>query len=86
MLVYDEAGSWPDLKKAVIQGEALVNIGGTRFGIKIIGGTGGDKGPALEGLKSIYYNPEAYDILPFRHKYTQTGEEALTGFFIPAFA
>ena len=86
LLVYDEAGSWPDLKKAVIQGEALVNIGGTRFGIKIIGGTGGDKGPALEGLKSIYYNPEAYDVLPFRHKYTQTGEEALTGFFIPAFA
>ena len=86
LLIYDEAGSWPDLKKAVIQGEALVNIGGTRFGIKIIGGTGGDKGPALEGLKSIYYNPEAYDILPFRHKYTQTGEEALTGFFIPAFA
>ena len=86
LLIYDEAGSWPDLKKAVIQGEALVNIGGTRFGIKIVGGTGGDKGPALEGLKSIYYNPEAYDVLPFRHKYTQTGEEALTGFFIPAFA
>ena len=86
LLIYDEAGSWPDLKKAVIQGEALVDIGGTRFGIKIIGGTGGDKGPALEGLKSIYYNPEAYDVLPFRHKYTQTGEEALTGFFIPAFA
>ena len=86
LLIYDEAGSWPDLKKAVIQGEALVNIGGTRFGIKIIGGTGGDKGPALDGLKSIYYNPEAYDVLPFRHKYTQTGEEALTGFFIPAFA
>lgn len=38
LLIYDEAGSWPDLKKAVIQGEALVNIGGTRFGIKIIGG------------------------------------------------
>ena len=86
LLIYDEAGSWPDLKKAVIQGEALVNIGGSRFGIKIIGGTGGDKGPALEGLKSIYYNPDAYDVLPFRHNYTQTGEQALTGFFIPAFA
>ena len=46
----------------------------------------GDKGAALEGLKSIYYNPEAYDVLPFRHSYTQTGEVALTGFFIPAFA
>ena len=86
LLIYDEAGSWPDLLKAVIQGEALVNIGGSRFGIKIIGGTGGDKGPNLAGLKEIYYHPESYDVLPFRHKYTQTGEEALTGFFIPAFA
>ena len=86
LLIYDEAGSWPDLKKAVIQGEALVNIGGTRFGIKIIGGTGGDKGPNLDGLKDIYYHPEAYDVLPYRHSYTQTGEQALTGFFVPAFA
>ena len=86
LLIYDEAGSWPDLLKAVIQGEALVNIGGSRFGIKIFGGTGGDKGPNLAGLKEIYYHPESYDVLPFRHKYTQTGEEALTGFFIPAFA
>jgi hypothetical protein len=70
LLIYDEAGSWPNLKKAVIQGEALVNIGGTRFGIKIVGGTGGDAGPNLEGLKDIYYNPQAYDVLPYRHKYT----------------
>ena len=85
-LIYDEAGSWPDLKKAVIQGEALVNIGGKRFGIKIVGGTGGDKGPALAGLKDMYYNPRAYDALPYRHNFTQTGEEGETGFFIPAFA
>ena len=86
LLIYDEAGSWPNLKKAVIQGEALVNIGGTRFGIKIVGGTGGDSGANLEGLKDIYYNPQAYDVLPYRHQYTQTGELALTGFFVPAFA
>jgi len=33
----------------------------------------------------MYYNPITYDILPFRHKYTSTGDEVLTGFFIPAF-
>jgi hypothetical protein len=74
------------LKKAFIQGEALVNIGGERFGIIVVGGTGGDSGANLEGLKDIYYHPEAYDVLPYKHRYTQTGEEALTGFFIPAFA
>ena len=85
LLFYEEAGSWPLLRKAWIQGEALVAIQGQKFGIKLAGGTGGDSGPALEGLREMYYNPNTYDILPYRHKYTSTGDEALTGFFIPAF-
>ena len=85
LLFYEEAGSWPLLRKAWIQGEALVAIQGQKFGIKLAGGTGGDSGPALEGLREMYYNPITYDILPYRHKYTSTGDEALTGFFIPAF-
>ena len=85
LLFYEEAGSWPLLRKAWIQGEALVAIQGQKFGIKLAGGTGGDSGSALEGLREMYYNPITYDILPYRHKYTSTGDEALTGFFIPAF-
>lgn len=85
LLFYEEAGSWPSLRKAWIQGEALVNIQGNKFGIKLAGGTGGDSGASLEGLRDMYYNPITYDILPFRHKYTSTGDEVLTGFFIPAF-
>ena len=85
LLFYEEAGSWPSLRKAWIQGEALVAIQGQKFGIKLAGGTGGDSGSALEGLREMYYNPITYDILPYRHKYTSTGDEALTGFFIPAF-
>lgn len=85
LLFYEEAGSWPLLRKAWIQGEALVAIQGQKFGIKLAGGTGGDSGPSLEGLRDLYYNPITYDILPYRHKYTETGDEVLTGFFIPAF-
>lgn len=85
LLFYEEAGSWPLLRKAWIQGEALVAIQGQKFGIKLAGGTGGDSGASLEGLREMYYNPVTYDILPYRHKYTSTGDEALTGFFIPAF-
>lgn len=85
MLIYEEGGSWPNLTKAFIQGDALVGIQGSRFGIKVVGGTGGDTGAALEGLRDIYYNPDVYDVLPFRHNYTYTNEEAFTGFFIPAF-
>ena len=58
-LLFDEAGSWPDLETAVIQGDALVEIGGVRFGVAIYGGTGGDDGKNLEGLRKIYYNPKS---------------------------
>lgn len=84
-LLFDEAGSWPDLETAVIQGDALVEIGGVRFGVAIYGGTGGDKGANLEGLRKIYYNPRAYKVLPYKHHYTDGGEIVETGFFIPAF-
>ena len=84
-LLFDEAGSWPDLETAVIQGDALVEIGGVRFGVAIYGGTGGDKGKDLEGLRKIYYNPKTYKVLPYRHSYTEGNEVVETGFFIPAF-
>lgn len=84
-LIYDEAGSWPGLETAVTQGEALVEIGGVRFGVMIFGGTGGDKGVNLEGLRKIYYNPKEQNVLPYVHNYTEGGETVETGFFIPAF-
>lgn len=87
MLVFEEAGSFPQLSKAVIQGEALLDVGGNKIGISLIGGTGGEsRGSALEGLRNIYYNPEDYDVLPFRHNCTPTKEFTLTGYFIPAYS
>ena len=84
-LLYDEAGSWPGLETAVTQGEALVEIGGVRFGVMVFGGTGGDKGTNLEGLRKIYYNPLEQNVLPYRHHYTEGEEVVETGFFIPAY-
>lgn len=84
-LIYDEAGSWCGLETAVTQGEALVEIGGVRFGVMVFGGTGGDSGAQLAGLRKIYYNPKEQNVLPYRHHYTDGGEVEETGFFIPAF-
>ena len=47
--------------------------------------TGGDSGSKLEGLRTIYYDPEAFNVLPYRHRFTQSGEQVLTAYFIPAF-
>lgn len=86
LIIYDEAGSWPDLTTAVIQGQELVEVQGIPRGIMMFGGTGGDKGKNLEGLRTIYYEPQAFKVLPYRHNYSQTGETVITGFFIPYFA
>lgn len=85
LLIFEEAGHNPNLRKSFVKGEALVHLGGSKFGIISCGGTGGDKGPQMAGLIDMYYNPKTYDILPFKHSYTQDGEEILSGFFIPAF-
>lgn len=70
LLIYDEAGSWPGLDTAVVQGQELCEVQGMPRGTMLFGGTGGDMGAPLEGLKKIYYNPRAYKILPFRHNWT----------------
>lgn len=38
LLVFEEAGSFPNLQRAVIQGEALLDVGGNKIGISLIGG------------------------------------------------
>lgn len=83
LLVYEESGSWPGLIKAFIQSNALVGQPGSQWGYRIGGGTGGDTGPALEGLRKMYYDPDMYGILPFKHNYTPQGDETISAFFIP---
>lgn len=85
IMILDEFGSWPDSEKAFVQAQALVEVQGVAFGIIQAGGTGGDKGPALAGLNTIYYNPEPYGVLPYRHNYTSDGSTILSGYFVPAF-
>ena len=86
IVMFEEAGSNPVLLKSFIQGEALVDVGGNKLGILVAGGTGGDSGAALDGLKTIYYDPETFLVLPYKHTYTEDQSEVLTGFFIPSYA
>lgn len=86
VIMYEEAGSWPDLITAWVQGSALTELNGEVFGIKMAWGTGGDKGKDLEGLAEIFNNPaNGYDCLPYKHNYTNDGNYVLTGFFVPAY-
>lgn len=47
----------------------------------------GDSDPiALDGLSKMFFNPDAYNILPYKHNFTEDSEYALTAFFLPAYA
>lgn len=85
VLMFEEVGLWPNFTKAYTQADALVGQIGAQFGIRLLGGTGGEVGAAMEGLRSVYYNPQVYGVLPYKHRYTQTGDETLSAFFLPAF-
>lgn len=86
ILLMDEGGSWPDSEKAYEQAKSLVELQGRRVGNVFIFGTGGDKGPNLNGLKEIFNNPIESDILGYKHKHTRSGEPCITGYFVPAWS
>lgn len=48
--------------------------------------TGGDSGPNLAGLSSMYYNPESFNMLPYKNYHTRSGEPEYTAFFVPAYS
>lgn len=84
-LFLEESGSNPILERSFIKAEELCTVGGNKIGIIGAVGTGGDSGPNLEGLNKVYYNPTMFQILPFYHNYTETGEWVKTAYFMPAY-
>ena len=39
---------------------------------------------ALGGLRTMFYNPAAYDVLPYKNYDTDDGRPEITAFFLPA--
>ena len=85
LLILEEAGSNPIFTKSFVKAEALTTLGGNKIGIILAGGTGGDIGSALQGLRDMYYEPDTLDVLPFLHNYNDQEEWVKTAFFIPAY-
>ncbi len=85
VLMFEEVGLWPQFTKAYTQADALVGQIGYQWGLRLLGGTGGESGAQMEGLRKIYYDPTTYGVLPYKHNFTQTGEYTISAFFLPAF-
>lgn len=82
---FEEGGSFPNLKDAVITTRPLVEQGGVTTGQIVVWGTGGEKGPGIEGLEHIFYHPEAYNMMSWENKWDEDRIGTKCCYFIPVY-
>lgn len=82
---FEEGGSFPNLKDAVITTRPLVEQGGVTTGQIVVWGTGGEKGPGIEGLEHIFYHPEAYNMMSWENKWDEDRVGTKCCYFIPVY-
>lgn len=87
LVLFEEGGKFPNLETAWrIEQPAVETDDGVAFGLLCLFGTGGTEGGSFDGLKNIFYNPKAFNVLSFPNIWDQGREESECGFFVPAWS
>lgn len=87
LIGFEEGGSFPNLIKAVNTARPSVEeADNTIFGVIVVWGTGGDSNAEyLEGLKTMFYTPKAFNCKVFKNKWSKDFYDVDCGFFTPAY-
>ena len=64
LMIFEEAGEFKHLKNAYMSSKACFMDGNLQFGVPIVGGTGGDISKASKDFMDMYYEAEAYNLIP----------------------
>jgi len=64
LMIFEEAGEFKKLKNAYMSSKACFMDGDIQFGVPIVGGTGGDISKASKDFMDMYYEHEAYNLIP----------------------
>ena len=83
MILYEEAGKFPNLKDAYMATKESLEDGTFVTGQMVIFGTGGDMESGTLDFAEMFFNPEAFDLLPFNNIWDDNAEQSLCGFFHP---
>ena len=83
---FEEGGSFPKLKEAVIATRPLVEQGGVSTGQIVVWGTGGEQGPGIEGLEEMFYKPEAFNMYAFENEWDEDRVGTTCGYLFPTFS
>lgn len=84
-ITFEEAGSFKKLDAALAIAVPSVRDGDIMTGQISVFGTGGTDGPSIEGLDSVFNNPEAYDMLTFNNIWEEGMEATTCGYYVPCF-
>lgn len=85
LIIFEEAGSCPELGAAWQIARPSVEQDDVAFGTMIAFGTGGDEGSHFETLKDMFYNPDGYNCLGFDNIWDEHTSNKKCGFFIPQY-
>lgn len=87
LVLFEEGGKFPNLETAWrIEQPAVETDDGKAFGLLIAYGTGGTEGASFDGLKNLFYQPEAFNILGFNNIWDDGREDTKCGFFVPSWS
>lgn len=84
-IVFEEGGSFKNLKKAYNVCKGSIKDGDIYVGQISVFGTGGEEGPDIEGLEDMFYDPETFDMLAFPNVFEPGMENTTCGYFVPVF-
>jgi len=85
LILWEEAGKFPALKTAWQIARPSVEDSNVAFGLMIAYGTGGTEGVDYEGLKDLFYEPDAYNCLPIVNIWDEENYGQDGGFFVPEY-
>ena len=85
LIIFEEAGSFPELGAAWQIARPSVEQDGIAFGTMVAFGTGGDTGSSFEALRDMFYNPDGYNCLSFENIWDSAVSNTKCGFFIPQY-
>lgn len=87
LVLFEEGGKFPNLETAWrIEQPAVETDDGVAFGLLIAFGTGGTEGGSFDGLKNLFYNPKAFNVLSFPNIWDDGQEGSECGFFVPSWS
>lgn len=87
LVLFEEGGKFPNLETAWrVEQPAVETDDGVAFGLMIAFGTGGTEGAGFDGLKNLFYHPEAFNCLSFPNIWDDGQGDTKCGFFVPAWS